>query len=307
MRGVRLFWIFLLFCSTSRATCDLSTAWELKTVLHPRLANTSFYDEIFKPYFKYWSIEALDQLNLNTLQRLKKLSHADLADAHPIVHLAPPRIGVLSIDSVTAQHIYKQLNHYPFFNISNLIHYDPRSHYGFCYLRAMAIHYESVMMGILDQSVVKIWAVGDLEDGWNHHVGSAIKGTKQGQWHVFDFSASQVLSPHDWYMFIKRKFGNQGHNKVALFVTPGLRLLNDPPVFYSPKLFQKPLFRKFFGDMLKAYALNNQVPLSGNQLTASEAEILWVRSYLNSRYHVNFDYSFLKEIAFKRKQVILGP
>lgn len=72
---------------------------------------------------------------------------------------------------------------------------------GFCFGRATYTHLMLLHLGVLKDSIKKVWAVGNLNSGdlvWQFHVATIVRATTPGRWWVLDSYWNEPLELADW-------------------------------------------------------------------------------------------------------------
>lgn len=88
-----------------------------------------------------------------------------------------PKNEYLAIASL----VIHQVENHPTASSKNVWAYEQGSQIGFCFGRAMLVHYYLLKSGVLPKDIVKVFALGDLFLGgqfWRFHVAMAIKSPK---------------------------------------------------------------------------------------------------------------------------------
>lgn len=72
---------------------------------------------------------------------------------------------------------------------------------GFCFGRATYTHLMLLHLGVLKDSIKKVWAVGNLNSGnlvWQFHVATIVRSETPGAWWVLDSYFGQPLELAEW-------------------------------------------------------------------------------------------------------------
>ncbi|MCX5784188.1 MAG: hypothetical protein NTX59_00710 [Elusimicrobia bacterium] len=119
--------------------------------------------------------------------------------------------------------------------LSALGKYDPSGVIGFCFGRAMTVHLLARKMGVPNDSIKKLFLVGDMRSGaepeWRFHVTTLVKGPRNG-WVAVDPIFEKPLPMLDW---IKRVRGTWDKNgKAKLYFADPSAILSDLRIVPSP-------------------------------------------------------------------------
>lgn len=130
------------------------------------------------------------------------------------------RIG--AFDEKGIVDIYQRISTNAVADYSKVKKYDPDGHIGFCFGRAMNVYIEALRMGLLKESVRKIWAVGTMKYEnifWSYHVAGIVRRS-DGQWMAIDPEYDKPITIQQWYKEVKAM---DVDNKLMIFTSPGKR------------------------------------------------------------------------------------
>jgi|GEM_PF-3973718 len=133
---------------------------------------------------------------------------------------ATGRIG--AFDEKGIQEIYQNISTNEVADYAKVKKYDPDGHIGFCFGRAMNVYIEALRMGLLKDSVRKIWAVGTMKYEkiyWSYHVAGIVR-RNDGQWMAIDPEYDKPITIQQWYKEVKAM---DSDNKLMIFTSPGKR------------------------------------------------------------------------------------
>jgi hypothetical protein len=173
------------------------------------------------------------------------------------------------VDMGEAQQVLDSVRQCPVSNPANSAYYDPRGYLGFCFGRAMAVHLEALTRGLAPDSVLKLWAVGNLQDDdgtrWGYHVTTLLRGAAltplgvQQVWWAIDPLYERAMTIEQWYAQMRQE----------LDPTKTMRLYSTYPNKFSPKPGEynglellSPAYNGFFRDLLTYLGFNRYRTLS---------------------------------------------
>lgn len=137
---------------------------------------------------------------------------------------------------------------------------QPGTEIGFCFGRATYAHLMAQKLGVHQDAIIKVWAVGPMEAGsitWQFHVATLVKAKepKIGWWAVDSFTPS-VLSIDQWIAYMKESNPDES-----------LRFYFSKPEKFSVSLYRysviqmglnltpsKDWYRGYFIDLMKSLA-----------------------------------------------------
>ncbi|MBI4424666.1 MAG: hypothetical protein HY554_13115 [Elusimicrobia bacterium] len=115
--------------------------------------------------------------------------------------------------------------------------YDPTGVIGFCFGRAMAVHLLARKLGLAEDSIAKLFVVGDLRSGadpeWRFHVATLVRGS-DGTWHAIDPIMDGPLTARQW---VERVHQGWDAGRLAKFY-------RVPAAFVLPDVAQVPASRE---------------------------------------------------------------
>jgi hypothetical protein len=116
-----------------------------------------------------------------------------------------------------------------------LAKYDPQGFIGFCFGRAMAVHLLARQSGLAEDSVRKLFVIGDLREGadpeWRFHVTAVVKG-EDGLWYAIDPIMDGPLTMAAWMAEV-RGIWDKGR-KARFYMTPASTVLPDVTTVPDP-------------------------------------------------------------------------
>jgi hypothetical protein len=108
---------------------------------------------------------------------------------------------------------------------------------GFCFAKAMAVHFEALQSGAVNGNIRKIWVIGKLRSQgreYKYHVATTVRAD-DGSWYVIDPDVSGPLLLDEWHNRIR---GWNTDGKMRLFFTQAKRLLPATDAKYSKEIFE---------------------------------------------------------------------
>jgi hypothetical protein len=148
-------------------------------------------------------------------------------------------------DALTAEErelLLNRTSNNPVAALSQLHKYDNQK-IGFCFGRAMTAHLIARKMGLKEDSIRKLFVLGDLRSGpdpeWRFHVTTVVKGSEDGGWYAIDpimrppLIAASALPAATWIETVQ---GRWDKNKAAKFylagpqaIMPDMRIVPTKP------------------------------------------------------------------------------
>ena len=130
--------------------------------------------------------------------------------------------------------LYEATSTNPVAGLDYLDKYDPTGMIGFCFGRAMAAHLLARRLGLADDSVRKLFIIGDMREGadpeWRFHVTALVRGT-DGLWYAIDPVMEKPREVNDWIRSVRAIWDKAQKTKLyithASAVLPDLRVVPD--------------------------------------------------------------------------------
>jgi hypothetical protein len=170
-----------------------------------------------------------------------------------------------AIDQEQASRLLDAVKNHPVASLSVIKKYDPDDRLGFCFGRAMAVHLEANALGIDQNSVRKLFAVGNLSDGkggnWNYHITTIIRAS-DGDWWAIDPIMDHVMKVRDWYEIVRDQLDN-GKN-MQIYSTPPTRFARGVGKYQKVDPYY--FINIYLRDLIKSFKERDQVPFSGQRL-----------------------------------------
>lgn len=155
----------------------------------------------------------------------------------------------LSLTSNELSVLYKEVANNPVSQLASLDKYDPQGVIGFCFGRAMAAQLLARKMGLVPESIQKLFVIGALcskckkpedKSEWRFHVATLVRGPKQ-EMYVID-----PIYPHDhfkpvtvaqWVEFIRKGWDSyhNGKPKAFLYLTDATAVLPNITTLPNPE------------------------------------------------------------------------
>ncbi len=150
------------------------------------------------------------ELNDQTLRLLEGYHPDDPTDR---------RLDFLNEDIVLA--LLKSIEKHPIVSSYGMRQYDQKgTNIGYCFGRAAYMELLLLRLGVDQNSIKKIWAVGPMSSGnisWQFHVATMVR-LKDNRWVTIDNVTGKILEARDWFNVFKLE--NSSHDLRA-FVTDG--------------------------------------------------------------------------------------
>ncbi|MBX3018078.1 MAG: hypothetical protein KF767_09325 [Bdellovibrionaceae bacterium] len=149
-------------------------------------------------------------LFMDWLESLRNQSPAQMkaANDQTLLDLACLPVGesrgrVVAIDEDLATRLVDSIARHPIVAETETRRFNkqPGVEIGFCFGRATYTHLMLLHLGVLKDSIKKVWAVGNLNSGdlvWQFHVATIVRGTTPGTWWVLDSYWGEPLELKDW-------------------------------------------------------------------------------------------------------------
>jgi hypothetical protein len=135
--------------------------------------------------------------------------------------------------------------------------YDmPNSVLGFCFGRATFVHLILKMMGLQNESVFKIWAVGKMsspEGVWDFHVATVAYTIEKG-WRVSDTYFQEPVDVQEWVSYFAKE---NADGQMRIYITPAEKFGLSSGVYPRHELGldlsrDDDWYKNYFVDMLKS-------------------------------------------------------
>ena len=132
-------------------------------------------------------------MNYKDLQAMN--AQADLPVDNPLNRLE-------GVTKRQAESLLEDLWMHPVVGFANHSKYDPTGGIGFCFGRALYIHLALLHMGVDNDVIRKMWAVGPMDGGnitWGYHVTTFVRAAEPdvGWWTIDNFTG-EVMSIKEW-------------------------------------------------------------------------------------------------------------
>jgi hypothetical protein len=155
-----------------------------------------------------------------------------------------------AIDSeypLIAKRVLEQVENNPVTKIESLRQYPDGLQIGFCFGRALMIHYLLLKYGVKQRDIAKIFSIGDIKLGaeiWRFHVAVLLRDVKHG-YIVLDPLAQGVKPYEQWVDEVISLGVKSPQSRVRLYVTDPRKFL---PAFgkYDMEQIQNPHLKEYF-------------------------------------------------------------
>jgi len=192
------------------------------------------------------SAEETAKLNEDSLKMLRDL---------PMPPANPKRKAGLSVAEIEA--LYKAALKNPQVKKSLCGTYNGSGQLGFCWGRAMAVHLQALHSKVSNQSVRKLWAVGEMKSdsiAWRYHVSTVVR-SDQGIWYAVDPIFPGPMPVEEWYANLKA--GYAGTEFVRLYSTPAKRFGPGKWEKYNKNHLKEAAYYNFFADLMDSIYKEN--------------------------------------------------
>jgi len=162
--------------------------------------------------------------------------------------------GQPGADEKTILEVYRELAENPVARVDAVTRYDKRGDVGFCFGRAMLVHYLLLIRKIAPENIAKIFAVGKLRyknQLWDFHMATMVRGW-DGQWWVIDTLFEKPLPFDEWRKMATAFGASREFPEVRLFVTDPRKFQPNYPAYRLSDLSVpelKPFFSQLFSSV----------------------------------------------------------
>lgn len=149
-----------------------------------------------------------------------------------------------------AQNILKKVSE-DFTSSSRYIHdYQSGDQIGFCFGRALLIHYALLKSGIPQDDIRKIFAIGDLLVGgqnWEYHVAVMVKDSDLG-FIVIDPLQPALTGYEDWVKEVEAHSIKTPYSRIRFYITDPRKFLPNSSI-YSLAALSEPILKDYFWEL----------------------------------------------------------
>lgn len=153
-------------------------------------------------------------------------------------------------DAKTIEAVYHELVENPVTRVDAVTRYDKRGDVGFCFGRALWVHYRLLRRGIPPAQIAKIFAVGKLrykKQLWDFHMATLVKGA-DGKWWAIDSLFEKPLPDDEWRKRAWTFGASQTAPEVRFYVTDPRKFQPAYPA-YERKTLTLPELKPFFSEL----------------------------------------------------------
>lgn len=153
-------------------------------------------------------------------------------------------------DAKTIQEVFVELSHNPISKVDAVTRYDKRGDVGFCFGRALMVHYQLLGRGVPQSQMAKIFAVGKIRyknQLWDFHMATLVKAT-DGKWWVIDSLFEKPIPASDWMRRVTGFGVNRTFPEVRFYVTDPRKFQPSYPEYRLEQL-TLPDLRPYFDDL----------------------------------------------------------
>jgi len=160
------------------------------------------------------------------------------------------------MDKAFLDELYKNVSTNKVSSLDSLEKYAGRNVSDLCFGRAMAAHLYALKMGIKKEAILKVIAIGNLEEkgvSWNFHIATLVRSKEN--WFVIDPEMGKAITLREWAKEMERYNEDES---MALY-------LSAPERFsaigrYKNSTLKDPRFNHYFIDLMKTFKKNGVCP-----------------------------------------------
>ena len=240
--------IFLVFIFKTA-----SLAFALGPVFCPSALETVLNETEFgKKIVKEFELSDLRQLSVKSAEQVRVRNDFIIQKLNSLpVPKSSSRMVELTLAQATA--IFDKVRIHSPANIKELERYDPQARIGFCFGRSMAIHLQALQSGVHKESILKVYAIGNLQSGGisnSYHVATMIRA-KGGRWWVLDPRRGEVvLDLESWYQKMRVY-----DSSLSLAITAAERGFVESANPYLKDSILDKHWNGYFNDLLRFFRL----------------------------------------------------
>jgi len=143
--------------------------------------------------------------------------------------------------------VLREFDSNPVLSLANIHRFENGEQIGFCFGRALALHYLLLKAGVSSCDIYKIFAIGNLMFNyqiWHFHVAVLIRDAANG-FVVVDPSFGQPLSVDDWMKSVEKHDIKYPRSQTRFYVTDPRKLVPSAGV-YDAQTLGGPILREYF-------------------------------------------------------------
>lgn len=185
--------------------------------------------------------EQIQKLNEKTLSQLEAA-----AKSHKELPKDFRKAAELALDKIHQN---------PVLSLDGIMNYPDARQIGFCFARALLLHYFLLQEGVGPENLAKIFVLGQLrvqKQFWNFHVAILVRDSKSG-FLVVDPLHPKALEYKQW-MSIKAGYDIKSPLSRARFYITDARKFMPAFAAYSQEHFEIPVLKNYFADLLQSLA-----------------------------------------------------
>lgn len=179
-------------------------------------------------------------LTLVVMTALSRLSPAEPSQAElqgwfdQIEATAP--VTKTALDAAERKALLDEVSEHRVASLAQLTKYDPPpGETGFCFGRAMASHLLARKRGLANESIHKLFVVGDM-GVWRFHVTTLVKGKEDGQLYAIDpvmrdLGHADPMTPEAWIAIVHKEWDPS--KKCKLYLTDPFTTIADMRVVHG--------------------------------------------------------------------------
>lgn len=187
--------------------------------------------------FFHKQIQALNEISLRNLEGSVG-SHKNLSKDYAAV-------GTQVLDAVAKN---------PIANPDNVEDFANGNQIGFCFGRALLVHYLLLKAGVRPEDLVKVFAIGQLEvqkQFWKFHVTIMVRDSKSG-FLAIDPLQKKTIEYRKWLEINESYDIKRPLSRIRFYVTDPRKFL-PAPGSYSLKQIEDPILKPYFASLIKTF------------------------------------------------------
>ncbi|RYZ49998.1 MAG: hypothetical protein EOP07_23595, partial [Proteobacteria bacterium] len=158
-----------------------------------------------------------------------------------------PSLSLAKDFNSLAKSVLKNVQNNPVAKLEASQNYDPSGQLGFCFGRALLVHYELLKAGVKQQDIAKIFVAGQLRVAhqiWNFHVAVMVRDAKHG-FIVIDPLYDEPMSLKAWSELVA-SYDMKGTLSRARFYSSDPRRFLPSGERYGMEQFENKYLKKYF-------------------------------------------------------------
>lgn len=149
-----------------------------------------------------------------------------------------------------AEKVLREVHKNPIANLEATQAYDPSGQLGFCFGRALLVHYLLLKAGVKQEDISKVFLAGQLRVAgrmWNFHVAVVVRSGPQ-KYLVVDPLFEKPMTLEDWRAKTSAFDIKGKYSRARYYVTDARKFLPEAGI-YSEKVLESEHLKKYFDDL----------------------------------------------------------